>query len=180
MMQIDSKDWGLTLQITRSFIERQDLDYYKEHECTGLIISRGFVQQQMRSNLVTLPKYNNNEEMISQIVLERYKAMESSDELPDPRFLYSFIKDVQALVRIRFKHELSINDMLDVLIKKSADYGCAFRSGGFQGIRFRIWEKISRYFSLSSQTYGAEYEPLEDSLKDILGYLIILLALTQE
>lgn len=179
-MQKISKDWKLTLEITRTFISSQPEDYYKKWDRAGLIISRGFIYGKENSSLVTLPVPEGMSQTLSLVVLERFKEMESSNALPDQRFLYSYIQDVLDLYYLKFNKNLEIDDMLQVLIDKSDDYGQAFRSIGYIGIRARIWEKICRYFSLCSKEYEAIYEPTEDSLKDLVGYLIILLALTQE
>jgi hypothetical protein len=179
-MQKISHDWKLTLSMTRSFVDNQKDDYYKPMGCTGLIISRGFIGGANISSLVTLPNPSTREETLSLIILERFKAMEASDELPGQRFLFSYIKDVQELYSLQFGKDIGLDNMMQILVSKSEDYGQAFRNSGYPGIKFRIWEKISRYFSMSAKNISSDYEPLEDTLKDITGYLIILLALNLE
>lgn len=175
------EDWAMTLEITRSFINNQEGDYYQRHDATRLYLSHGYIEGGFKKELVDLPQPANDVESLSLIILQRYKIMEiDKASLPGKRFLYSYIQDVRSLFLLRFHKDLNLDEMLGTLIKKSQDYSQAFRSIGPEGIKARIWEKISRYISMAAQDVDPNYEPHEDSLKDLVGYLIILLALSLE
>lgn len=181
-MQKTSRDWKLTLSISRSFIEKylsSSEKYYSPQEKTNLILSRGFIQNEFQQSLEILPSPKNSEEQLVLTILNRFKEMERNPGLPTSRFLYSYIMDTLEL--LDGNNQEVLDTIYDILLKKSDEYSQAFRSIGPEGIKARIWEKICRYISLSANTeIEINYEPLVDSLKDLLGYLIILLALTLE
>ena len=63
-----------------------------------------------------------------------------------------------------------------ILVKKNLDYGGASFDLGVNGNMVHIWDKARRYRSLvEKQMRGipANFESLEDTLKDIMGYAVI-------
>ena len=191
-MQKTSKDWKQTLIITRSFLENKNINsFYLAYPISGIVVSKGFIQGSIKVSIETLPSYSNIQEQLTLTILERFKEMEKENELPHEIFLYSFIIDILRLykeIKGIDSNEIKevdpdfnkiLDDIFNVLVAKSDDYGQAFRSIGYTGIRARIWEKICRFISLSSID-DVNYESREDSIKDLLGYMIILLALRLE
>jgi hypothetical protein len=71
----------------------------------------------------------------------------------------------------------SINKLTDeiteILLKKNQDYGGASFDLGLNGNMVHLWDKVSRYRSLLSKEDKPNFEGLEDTLKDIIGYAII-------
>ncbi len=66
------------------------------------------------------------------------------------------------------------NDITDILIKKNADYGGASFDLGLNGNMVHLWDKISRYRNLIEKgDKSPNFEALDDTLKDIIGYAII-------
>lgn len=65
----------------------------------------------------------------------------------------------------------------DILVKKNSDYGGASFDLGVNGNMVHIWDKSRRYRSLveksQKNTQTANFESLEDTLKDIIGYAVI-------
>jgi hypothetical protein len=74
--------------------------------------------------------------------------------------------------------EKSIKEITDeitsLLLKKNQDYGGASFDLGLNGNMVHLWDKVSRYRSLlSKNTQKPNFEGLEDTLRDIIGYAII-------
>jgi hypothetical protein len=66
------------------------------------------------------------------------------------------------------------NEISDILLKKNQDYGEASFDLGLNGNMVHLWDKVKRYRSLIEKTnYTANYENIDDTLKDIIGYAII-------
>lgn len=68
------------------------------------------------------------------------------------------------------------NSVGEILIKKNSDYGGASFDLGTNGNMVHIWDKARRYRSLvEKQQKGddANFESMEDTLKDIIGYAVI-------
>lgn len=74
-------------------------------------------------------------------------------------------------------NEKSIKQITDeitiTLLKKNADYGGASFDLGLNGNMVHLWDKVIRYRSLLIKTTPPNFEGLEDTLKDIIGYAII-------
>lgn len=69
-----------------------------------------------------------------------------------------------------------LNSVAEILVKKNADYGGASFDLGINGNMVHIWDKARRFRSLvEKQTKGekANFESLEDTLRDIIGYAVI-------
>ena len=65
-------------------------------------------------------------------------------------------------------------DITSMLLKKNQDYGGASFDLGLNGNMVHLWDKVSRYRSLLSKDINSpNFEGLEDTLKDIIGYAII-------
>jgi len=66
------------------------------------------------------------------------------------------------------------NEMIEILLKKNEDYGGASFDLGLNGNMVHLWDKVSRYRSLVEKcNEKPNFEGLDDTLKDIIGYAII-------
>lgn len=68
------------------------------------------------------------------------------------------------------------NDIIETLLKKNSDYGGASFDLGLNGNMIHLWDKVSRYRSLIEKKNKGEapnFESIEDTLKDIVGYALI-------
>ena len=68
------------------------------------------------------------------------------------------------------------DDVIQILLKKNVDYGGASFDLGLNGNMVHLWYKIKRYRTLvENQNKGLEpnFESVQDTLKDIMGYAII-------
>ena len=68
------------------------------------------------------------------------------------------------------------DDVIQILLKKNVDYGGASFDLGLNGNMVHLWDKIKRYRTLvENQNIGLEpnFESVQDTLKDIMGYAII-------
>ena len=66
--------------------------------------------------------------------------------------------------------------MTDTLLKKNADYKGASFDLGLNGNMVHIWDKVRRYRSMvENHNHGItpNFEGIEDTLKDIIGYAVI-------
>lgn len=71
---------------------------------------------------------------------------------------------------------LITEDIIQTLLKKNADYGGASFDLGLNGNMVHLWDKISRHRTLvekSNKDESPNFESIEDTLKDIIGYAII-------
>lgn len=69
-----------------------------------------------------------------------------------------------------------LNSVAEILVKKNADYGGASFDLGINGNMVHVWDKARRFRSLvEKQMKGekANFESLEDTLRDIIGYAVI-------
>jgi hypothetical protein len=75
-------------------------------------------------------------------------------------------------------------NVIQTLLKKNADYGGASFDLGLNGNMVHLWDKIKRYRTMvenKNKGIDPNFESIEDTLKDILGYSIIgLLILNDE
>ncbi len=72
--------------------------------------------------------------------------------------------------------KLITDEVIKVLLKKNQDYGGASFDLGVNGNMVHLWDKVRRYRTLvenSVRNESPNYESLEDTLKDIIGYAII-------
>jgi len=66
------------------------------------------------------------------------------------------------------------DDVTAILLKKNQDYGGASFDLGLNGNMVHLWDKVSRFRSLlSKDNLNPNFESIEDTLKDIIGYAII-------
>jgi len=74
------------------------------------------------------------------------------------------------------------DEILSTLLKKNEDYGGASFDLGTVGNMVHLWDKIRRYRTLvEKKETSPNFETIEDTLKDIIGYGIIgLLILRNE
>jgi hypothetical protein len=66
-----------------------------------------------------------------------------------------------------------LNSVGEILIKKNADYGGASFDLGTTGNMVHIWDKTRRYRTLVENSGQPNFEGIEDTLKDIIGYAVI-------
>jgi ppGpp synthetase/RelA/SpoT-type nucleotidyltranferase len=67
-------------------------------------------------------------------------------------------------------------ELIQVLLKKNADYGGASFDLGLNGNMVHLWDKVKRYRNLVEKDNKGEspnFESIEDTLNDIIGYAII-------
>ena len=64
------------------------------------------------------------------------------------------------------------DEVTAILIKKNADYGSASFDLGLNGNMVHLWDKIKRYRNLIENKVP-NFESVDDTLKDIIGYAII-------
>jgi hypothetical protein len=66
------------------------------------------------------------------------------------------------------------DEVTEILLKKNEDYGGASFDLGLNGNMVHLWDKVKRYKSLVNNTSKEpNFESLEDTLKDIIGYAVI-------
>ena len=66
------------------------------------------------------------------------------------------------------------DEISEILLKKNEDYGNASFDLGLNGNMVHLWDKVSRYRTLIDyENKKPNFEKLEDTLKDIIGYAII-------
>lgn len=68
------------------------------------------------------------------------------------------------------------NGMSDLLIKKNQDYKGASFDLGLNGNMVHLWDKVTRYKNMVEKQMRGEvpnFEGIEDTLKDIIGYAVI-------
>lgn len=66
------------------------------------------------------------------------------------------------------------DEVTDILLKKNQDYGGASFDLGLNGNMVHLWDKVSRYRSLIQNSQSnPNFESIEDTLRDIIGYAII-------
>ncbi len=66
------------------------------------------------------------------------------------------------------------NDICELLLKKNQDYEGASFDLGLNGNVVHLWDKVKRYKSLVIKlNQKPNFETIEDTLQDIIGYAII-------
>lgn len=65
------------------------------------------------------------------------------------------------------------DEVTEILLKKNADYGSASFDLGLNGNMVHLWDKVRRYRSLVEGKIEPNFESVEDTLKDTIGYAII-------
>ncbi len=74
--------------------------------------------------------------------------------------------------------------LTSVLLKKNEDYGGASFDLGLNGNMVHLWDKVSRYRQLVENKRNEKTEPnfesIEDTLLDIMGYATIGLLILKE
>ncbi len=66
------------------------------------------------------------------------------------------------------------DEVTEILLKKNQDYGGASFDLGLNGNMVHLWDKVSRYRSLIQNGQNdPNFESIDDTLKDIIGYAII-------
>jgi len=64
-------------------------------------------------------------------------------------------------------------EVTDLLIEKNHDYGNASFDLGLIGNMVHLWDKIKRYRFLVEENKNPNFESIDDTLKDVIGYAII-------
>lgn len=76
------------------------------------------------------------------------------------------------------------NDVIQMLLKKNQDYDSASFDLGLNGNMVHLWDKVKRYRNLVEKMHikgaGPNFESVEDTLKDIIGYALIGLIILKE
>ena len=71
-----------------------------------------------------------------------------------------------------------------ILLRKNEDYGSASFDLGTTGNMVHLWDKVRRYRSLIEKMQVGNnkpnFESIEDTLKDIIGYAIIGLIILED
>jgi hypothetical protein len=66
------------------------------------------------------------------------------------------------------------DEITSILLKKNQDYGGASFDLGLNGNMVHLWDKVKRYRTLVENPQNLpNFENLNDTLKDIIGYAII-------
>ncbi|MCU0323630.1 MAG: DUF1599 domain-containing protein [Spirosomaceae bacterium] len=81
------------------------------------------------------------------------------------------------------KVRLITDEIIKILIQKNQDYGGASFDLGMLGNMVHLWDKVSRYKTLVEKSLKNEtpnFESIEDTLRDIIGYAIIGLIIIDE
>jgi len=73
-----------------------------------------------------------------------------------------------------------IKQACEFLHPKAQDYGESFRRHGLPGLLPRLWDKIARYAQLKADNRSGNFEKMEDSARDLLGYCCIAYSLMLE
>jgi len=74
--------------------------------------------------------------------------------------------------------EWTAEQMVQLLASKQHDYGHEnILKFGTQGVQVRLWDKIARYNNLRRRGAEPHNEAFTDTLKDIIGYSVLLLML---
>ena len=76
------------------------------------------------------------------------------------------------------------DSLITTLLKKNEDYGGASFDLGLNGNMVHLWDKIRRYRNLvenmQKSTINPNFESIEDTLRDIIGYAIIGLIISDD
>ena len=73
------------------------------------------------------------------------------------------------------------DEITEILLKKNQDYGGASFDLGLNGNMVHLWDKVSRFRTLiTKNNHNPNFESLEDTLKDIIGYAIIGLHILED
>lgn len=75
------------------------------------------------------------------------------------------------------------DDITQTLLKKNADYGGASFDLGLNGNMVHLWDKVKRYRTLvenQNKDIPPNFESIQDTLKDIMGYAIIGLLILKD
>ena len=66
------------------------------------------------------------------------------------------------------------DEITQILLRKNQDYGGASFDLGLNGNMVHLWDKVKRYRNLVENVNdNPNYESVDDTLKDIIGYAII-------
>lgn len=76
--------------------------------------------------------------------------------------------------------EKIFNGMSDLLVKKNRDYKGASFDLGMTGNMVHLWDKVTRLRNLVENKETPNFEGIEDTLKDIIGYSVIGLHILEE
>ena len=72
-----------------------------------------------------------------------------------------------------------LNDVAGMLVAKNADYGDAAMDFGHLGNMISIWHKAKRYRTLVENKQSPNFESIDDTLRDIIGYAVIGLIISK-
>lgn len=69
-------------------------------------------------------------------------------------------------------HEI-LEGMTDLLVRKNKDYKGASFDLGLNGNMVHLWDKVRRYRNMVENVQEPNFESIDDTLRDIIGYAII-------
>lgn len=72
------------------------------------------------------------------------------------------------------------NGMSELLVKKNQDYKGASFDLGMNGNMVHLWDKVTRLRNMVENKESPNFEGIEDTLKDIIGYSVIGLHILNE
>ena len=106
-----------------------------------------------------------------------WEVVESPIPRPTLRSLYE-AGEYGAMARIAYDGQnKSVEAIAKILVRKQQDYGHAnILRFGKDGVLVRLWDKVARYENLTKEgtDMAANFESVEDTLLDIIGYVTIL------
>jgi hypothetical protein len=65
------------------------------------------------------------------------------------------------------------DEVIKMLLSKNEDYGSASFDLGLNGNMVHLWDKVKRYKTLVENNRNPNFESIQDTLKDIIGYGVI-------
>jgi len=75
-----------------------------------------------------------------------------------------------------------LDEIATILLKKNQDYGGASFDLGLNGNMVHLWDKVKRYRTLVENKNNAapNFESIQDTLSDIIGYAVIGLIMIEK
>jgi hypothetical protein len=112
------------------------------------------------------------------VLIEEKKISYQDSVLEGGEIRYEVSRDL--LVKTETVVKNRIKEACEFLHPKAQDYGESFRRHGIPGLLPRLWDKIARYAQLKADNRTGNFEKLEDSARDLLGYCCIAYSLMLE
>jgi hypothetical protein len=124
---------------------------------------------------------SDTEEYWDEVILEAVRVSTTpslfSDSEPTYRELFEKEQYISMGIKAYEDCDTSRAVIANLLIRKQKDYGPSnIMDGPFGpdvGIKVRLWDKVARCENLTGGGAVPEFEPLEDTLLDIIGYVCL-------